>query len=127
MNYFWDEKKDQLLEKAWKQFANDSFWLVAPFKIFDPGTERLLVDLEDNKKGLLVTYTSGGVTPGDSYLWILNENNIPIAYKMWVNIIPVGGVEFKWTDWRDFNKIKMPTNHIGPFGVELPIRNLEVR
>ena len=46
-----------LIEKATGFFNNDSFWLVAPHKIFDPGTERRIVKHKD-KDALLVTYTS---------------------------------------------------------------------
>lgn len=93
------DDKEELIEEALKNFNNDSFWLVAPYKVFDTGTQRSLVDLEDGTKGLLVTYNSGGTTPGDSYLWVLNDNGFPDAYKMWVKIIPVGGLKASWDDW----------------------------
>jgi hypothetical protein len=91
--------KRELINKALTFFNNDSFWLLAPFKVFDPGTTRALVDLDDGSKGLLVHYSAGGDTPGDSYLWILDENHFPKAYRMWVNIIPIGGLEASWDGW----------------------------
>ncbi|WP_339784663.1 hypothetical protein [uncultured Imperialibacter sp.] len=91
----------ELIQTAWTYFANDSFWLVAPFKVRDPGTERRLVETPDGS-ALLVTYTSGGVTPGDSYLWLLDENFKPRAWKLWVRIIPVGGVKFSWENWQNY-------------------------
>lgn len=92
-----------LVEEAWGYFCNDSFWLNAPAKIFDDGTKRSIVKLNDGSEGLLVQYTSGGVTPNDSYLWILDENYLPKAYKMWVQIIPVGGLEFSWENYTALN------------------------
>ena len=102
-------------------FNNDSFWLVAPYKIFDEGTERSLVSLEDGSQALLVTYTSGGSTPGDSYLWLLNENEIPYAYKMWVKIIPVGGVEASWDHWTKMESgAYLPKSHkMGPITLSM--------
>lgn len=97
-------KGEKLLNKAWSFFANDSYWLAAPFKIKDGGTERRLVELENGEKGLLVTYSSGGVTPGDSYLWKVDAEGLPTSFQMWVKIIPVGGIEFGFTDW-----IELPT------------------
>lgn len=99
-----DATRSQLLQKAWAQFANDSFWLCAPMKAFDPGTKRSIVNLPDGSQGLLVTYQSGGVTPGDSYLWHLDEAHLPKAWQMWVNIIPVGGLMFTWEDWTNGEK-----------------------
>ena len=93
-----DEGK-AIVEKALAYFNNDSFWLVAPSKVFDAGTTRSIVVLEDGTEGLLITYNSGGTTPGDSYLWKLNPNGFPNSYKMWVKIIPIGGLEATWDDW----------------------------
>ena len=88
-----------VVEKAIDLFNNDSFWLVGPYKVFDKGTKRSIVTLEDGSEGLLVTYTSGGSTPGDSYLWILQPSGFPKSFKMWVKIIPIGGLEATWDDW----------------------------
>jgi hypothetical protein len=98
------KKRDELLAKAWAQFANDSFWLCAPMKVFDPGTTRKIVVEEDGSEALMVHYSSGGVTPGDSYLWELDANGMPVAWRMWVNIIPVGGLRFTWKDWKESDK-----------------------
>lgn len=87
------------LEKAWSMWCNDSFWFCAPFKCFDPGTVRGIVSADDGSRQLLVRYTSGGVTPGDSYLWLLDQQSRPTAWKMWTSIIPVGGVYSSWEKW----------------------------
>ena len=113
-------ENSNLIKKAENFFNNDSFWLVAPYKIFDPGTERRIVKYE-NKDTLLITYTSGGSTPGDSYLWILDENYYPTSYKMWTSIIPIGGVAASWSDWKNTEAgIKLPTKHmLSLFGMQL--------
>lgn len=91
---------EELINTSWDYFNNDSFWLCAPFKVFDPGTVRSIVTLKDGRQGLKVTYTSGGTTPGDSYVWILDENGKPTAIKMWVSILPLGGMEFTWENYQ---------------------------
>jgi len=98
-----DEKR-KMIDKAFNFFCNDSFWLIAPAKARDEGTSRSVVDLEDGKQGLLVSYSKGGITPGDSYLWTLDESGMPNGYKMWTKIIPVKGVYSSWEDW-----IELPT------------------
>ena len=114
-------EKQKLLKKAISFFNNDSFWLVAPFKIFDPGTERSIVLLEDGTEGLLVTYTSGGSTPGDSYLWKLQPNGFPVSFKMWVSIIPIGGIEASWDEWQVTESgAFLPSKHnIGPITLDM--------
>ncbi|MBT8393715.1 MAG: hypothetical protein KJN66_02585, partial [Bacteroidia bacterium] len=89
----------KLIDKATSYFNNDSFWLVAPYKVFDEGTERRLVTSDTGEESLLVTYTSGGSTPGDSYLWILDQNHRPKSFKMWTSILPIDGLEASWEKW----------------------------
>ncbi|WP_299229460.1 hypothetical protein [uncultured Psychroserpens sp.] len=87
------------IRKAEHFFNNDTFWLVAPYKVFDDGVNRSIVKTKDNNDALLVTYTSGGTTPGDSYLWHLDENGKPTSFQMWVDILPIKGLEASWEDW----------------------------
>ncbi len=116
---------DVALKLAWDYFANDSFWLVAPYKIRDPGTIREYLLIGDNE-ALKVTYQTGGVTPGDTYIWILDESYKPIAWKMWVSTIPIGGLEFSWENWYQHDGIQFAQNHIGPFGTNVEITEIHV-
>lgn len=113
------------IEKALTYFNNDSFWLVAPHKVFDKGVTRSIVPLKNNEKGLLVTYASGGTTPGDSYLWVLDENYRPKGYKMWVSIIPIGGLYASWDDWHTAASGIPLSNSHKIFFMEIPIKNVK--
>ncbi|MGW8121530.1 hypothetical protein ACV07N_02645 [Roseivirga echinicomitans] len=120
------EGKEKLISQAFKHFNNDSFWLYAPFKAFDPGTERSLVTLKDGREGLKITYTSGGSTPGDSYVWFLDENKRPISVKMWVSILPLGGMEFTWENYLKLSSgALIAQDHLLYNGVNIHIHNIE--
>ena len=90
--------RDALLDAAWAHWCNDSFWLNPVAKLFDDGVERRRIEVEGGR-GLLVTYSSGGVTPGDSYLWIVGDDGLPTAWRMWTQILPIDGLEASWEDW----------------------------
>lgn len=63
------ERKRELIEDAWQAFINDTWWLVAPFKVFDDGTHRAAIDGD-----LRLTFDDGvGLTSGDAYLFDLDE------------------------------------------------------
>jgi uncharacterized protein YpmB len=111
----------ELYHIAWGYFNNDSFWLVAPFKVFDEGTERSIVKLKDGSDGLLITYNSGGSTPGDSYLWKLLPNGFPESFQIWANVIPIGGLEASWDDWQIMESgVFLPTTHkLGPITMSM--------
>lgn len=115
--------KIDAIATANKYFNNDSFWLIAPFKLRDSGTTRSLV-MQDNHEALMVTYNSGGSTPGDSYVWILDDNYVPTAWRMWVSILPVGGFETSWENYVSFpSGLKIATVRNGL--VSLKLENLK--
>jgi hypothetical protein len=121
-----EDIKSKLITQAIAYFYNDSYWLVAPFKFFDPGVERRLVKLDDAADALLITHTSGGVTPGDSYLWIIDQNGRPTSFKLWVSIIPIKGISATWEGWTSASCVQFSTHHkLGPLAIE--ITGLEVR
>ncbi len=106
------KEKYDYINKAEAYFNNDSFWLVAPYKVFDKGVERRLVKTEDGKEALLVTYTSGGTTPGDSYLWHFDKMGKPKSYQMWTQILPIDGLKATWNSWITTESgALLPTSH----------------
>ncbi len=117
---------DELITQAIGHFYNDSFWLVAPFKIRDKGVTRKLVETDDGP-GLLVTYTSGGVTPGDSYLWVLGDDFRPKYWRIWTSNVPIPGMKFEWSDWAEYEGALFSVTHpsFGPLSID--ITNLEVQ
>lgn len=95
------------VDRAWARWANDSFWLNPVPKVFDGGVRRAVARDDDGHDALLVTYTVGGVTPGDRYLWILDERGRPRAWRMWVSILPIPGLEASWESW-----VTLPTGAV---------------
>ena len=121
-----EEEAKPLISKAWEYFCNDSFWLLAFTKTHDEGVERTYVKQDDGQDGLMVSYASGGVTPGDSYLWLLDENGLPTSYKMWVSIIPIQGLEVTWENWEKLPTGAMvATSHKLANGMDITITNLK--
>ncbi len=120
------ELEGVLIKSAIDFFNNDMFWLIAPYKTFDDGVSREVVDYEGDKR-LLVTYSSGGSTPGDSYLWKLEADGTPESYKMWVQIIPIGGLELSWERYYTLgNGVRVSHFHEGVGPLDLVISDVKV-
>ena len=120
------EEQQKWLVRAYADWANDSFWLIAPFKARDPGTLRSLPHSDDQTSHVLVSYQSGGVTPGDAYLWHLDEDGTPVSWQMWVKVIPIGGVKVQWKDWRRLaTGVRIAHVREGALGIQMKIDPLE--
>ena len=75
--------EDSLLEQAYRRFINDSYWMVAPLKTFDPGVTRALApdSASGDTRVLALSFGEVGMTPGDRY---------------WLRVGPDGGLQ-AWT------------------------------
>ncbi|MCB1167316.1 MAG: hypothetical protein KDK37_09475 [Leptospiraceae bacterium] len=94
-----EQEKQSLIRKAYEAHINDIFWLNPFATLRAPGAVRRLSD----DGGLLVTYESGGVTPGDSYLIYADDNGKPEKWLLWTQAIPARGIEFTFEDWTEFS------------------------
>lgn len=111
---------NRLIEIAHRRWSNDSFWLNPLAKMFDPESERAIVKTENGRDGLLMSYGSGGFAPGDAYLWILGEDDLPRAWKLWVSAFPIGGTEVTWSGWITLaNGARISTRHEGLIWVDI--------
>jgi len=105
------EAQAKLVDAGMKRFYNDSFWLNPLPKLFDDGVTREKVAV-DGKPGLFVHYASGGATPGDKYLWLAGDDGLPRAWRIWVSVVRIPGLEISWEDWTTLpNGAKVALTH----------------
>lgn len=116
---------DKKLRKAIDFFNNDSFWLLAYTKLFDDGVEVALATMEDSTEGLMITYNTGGTTPGDKYFWELDEDGLPKSWRMWVSIIPIGGLKTTWEDWIELHNGAMVAKKHKGTGFSVDLTNIK--
>src|SRR5262249_34366936 len=104
-----DEENAKRLEGAYGRFINDTYWLLAPWKIFDPGVH-LAYDGEKPCPGggecdvLKLSFEDVGLTPKDVY-WLLSTRDGRQRLQ-WQHVL---GAEAElpptvaWQDWKPMN------------------------
>ncbi len=117
------EELRQLLDKAYALWVNDSFWLNPLGKLFDPGVVRKVVKTAEHGDALLITFTANGLTPGDSYLWLLNSQGRPVAWRMWTKI-PLGGALVSWEGWKELATAALVSTRHKMLGLTFEIENV---
>ncbi|WP_026896923.1 DUF6503 family protein [Daejeonella oryzae] len=93
------------LKKAYASFVNDSYWLLVPVKLEDPGVNLELKDAEevDGKKYnvLHLDFDKVGLTPGDQYwLYIDPATGTINRWKFLLQGQKEPGI-FTWTNYKD--------------------------
>ncbi|MFQ5638858.1 MAG: DUF6503 family protein [bacterium] len=112
-----DSTKNQMLKNAYRSFINDSYWLLMPHKLNDPG---VILSYEGEKElngqsydVIKVTFENVGLTPGDMY-WAYIDKTDRLMHK-WEYILerypqdrePSGAW---WKDWQPFGGVQLAMN-----------------
>ena len=87
------------LADAYERFINDTYWLLAPFKLFDLGVHRNMApDSSDAESSVLrLTFENVGLTPGDRY-WLRADSSGKLV--SWSFLLENGGKShYMWTDY----------------------------
>lgn len=100
--------RDTLLQEAYTRYINDTYWLLAPVKLFDPGVN--LAYAADSSTAetdvLRVSFGGVGLTPGDRYWFYVDKETGRL--RRWAFVLE--GSEpgsapraFDWTEYREMD------------------------
>jgi hypothetical protein len=93
--------------EAWKSFINDSYWLLAPSKVTDPGVERRL----DDSGRLVLQFEGVGLTPGDTYWLTVDRQTWRVTD--WRFELEGGRTgAFEWLDYQKFGPLMLSTRRV---------------
>ncbi|HEX5758583.1 MAG TPA: hypothetical protein VF121_05275 [Thermoanaerobaculia bacterium] len=124
------EEAPELLERAYGAWINDTYWLLMPYKLRDPGAS-LAFDGEETLDGqvydkLRLSFQAVGLTPGDTYWAYVNRATGLMdrwAYRLQDQPPDAAPTVWLWQGWDTFGRIKL-----APLRVQLGAeRRLELR
>ena len=110
------ETRDGFLERARGAWVNDTYWLLMPYKLQDPGVdltyegEEVIDDAVYDK--LHLSFDDVGLTPGDEYWAYINRDTRMM--DKWVYLLQSregqderSRGEWKWNAWRKYGDIML--------------------
>ena len=99
---------------AFGRWTNDSYWLLAPIKVLDPGVN-LTYEGEKDLNGvkceaLRLSFGNVGLTPGDQYVYYIDPETKLL--RAWDYIGKTGEVMHgSWDNYIDAGGLKISTSH----------------
>jgi hypothetical protein len=104
------------LEEAFGAWTNDTYWLLAPYKLLDPGVSLKLAGQESEGgktwDRLELGFDGVGLTPKDRYwMWVNRDTGL---VDRWDYVLKGGDeppTSWSWEGWADHGSIKLPNDH----------------
>jgi hypothetical protein len=94
------------VEKGYGAFINDTYWLLAPYKLRDPGVHLELAGAEGDRDILKLTFDNVGLTPKDVYwLFVERSHHRVVGWKYVLDGGSGPPTEFSWSDWKQVGPI----------------------
>ena len=109
----------QRLEYAYGAWINDTYWLVMPYKLQDPGVTLAYDGVEEidgaTYDKLLLTFDNVGLTPGDRYwAYISRETHLMDRWAYHLESYEEGQepTQWKWLDWQRHGDIMLSSQRV---------------
>ena len=107
------------LEQAYAAWVNDTYWLLMPYKMKDPGVA-LAVDGEESKGGetwdkLRLTFDNVGLTPKDKYWAYVNRKTGLV--DRWDYVLKgerKPPTTFTWQNWKKYGNVMLADDRRNP-------------
>ena len=115
------EEKQKILERTYALWINNSYWLLMPFKLQDPGVILKYVGEDKTLEGavadkLEMTFENVGLTPQNKYhLWIDKEKGLITQWAFFRNYTDAEpAFTRRWSEYKDYGNVKLAADRSNP-------------
>jgi hypothetical protein len=110
---------DSALETAYAWWVNDTYWLLMPYKMRDPGVTLKLAGREtkgdESWDKVLLTFQNVGLTPKDRYWAFVNtKTGLVDRWEFVLKGEKTPPVPFEWKGWKSFGRIRLADDRVNP-------------
>jgi hypothetical protein len=107
------------LESAYGAWVNDTYWLIMPYKMKDPGVVLAMDGEEKNAQGewdkVRLSFESVGLTPKDRYWAFVNRRTALVDRWDFILQDEKGPAStFTWQGWKKHGNIMLADDHVSP-------------
>lgn len=111
-----------LAEKAYQRYINDTYWLMMPVKLLDPGTRLELEEPREHRgkkhEVLRLSFEGVGLTPGDVYwLFVDPDAHRIVRWEMKLQGQEGPPVGYSWEEYRPVGPLLLAHEHRSDDGV----------
>jgi len=109
------EALDAQMKNAYGRFINDTYWLLSPWKIFDPGVHLAYDGEKPCPEGgtcdiLKLSFDNVGLTPKDIYwLWVTRDGRRMVQWQYLLNGAQDEPTTAAWKQWQKFSGVSLST------------------
>jgi hypothetical protein len=107
-----------IVQMGYERWVNDTYWIIMPFKLRDPGAHLKYARLQKNRDGseydvLQLSFDAGiGLTPRDRYtLYVNRKTHLLDKWEMMLEGRKPPPDAATWTDWTQVGPVKLATMH----------------
>lgn len=125
------EAAEKLLAKAYGRFINDSYWLLAPLKVLDPGVnlaDEGTADFDGQRVNVIkLSFGPVGLTPGDVYKHFLDEKTgRMLGWEYQLQGTQPPPTRWKWIEWKELSGLFLSTRKVTDDGKAIFFTNVSV-
>jgi len=113
------EKAQEMLKNAYGAWVNDTYWLIEPYKLRDPGVNLSYAGEEklDGKTydKLAVSFGTVGLTPGDRYwVYVNRDSGLVDRWEYILQDMPKEGppTAWRWEGWQKYGNIMLAPHRV---------------
>jgi hypothetical protein len=113
------EKAQEMVKNAYGAWVNDTYWLIEPYKLRDPGVNLSYAGEEklDGKTydKLAVSFGTVGLTPGDRYwVYVNRDTGLMDRWEYILQDMPKDGppLIWRWEGWQKYGNIMLSPHRV---------------
>jgi hypothetical protein len=110
------EEVESRLSQVYARWVNNSYWVIMPYKLLDPGVNLVYMGEQETNSGQMadvieMTFEEVGLTPQNKYhVFIDQSTGMVCQWSHWTDRAdPEPRFTLPWSEWKEYNGVMLST------------------